>query len=72
MDGNGDRSDRVIGYIQLPQHRRIVTRVAYRLMKIGVPGASWLYFRALLGPGVNFDVAEIEVDTPPESDKYAA
>jgi hypothetical protein len=66
------RNDYVVGEICLPLHRMITTRIAYFLMKMGVPGASWLYFRAFFGPGVDFDVKEIDVDTPPEWDEYRA
>jgi hypothetical protein len=65
-----DRSDYVVGEIRLPLHRMAAIRIAYALMKIGVPGASWLYFRAFFGRGINFEVKEI--DMPPTSDEYRA
>jgi hypothetical protein len=50
----------VYGELKLPLFRAIGCRIAYPLMMIRVPCASWLYFRCLLGAGVDFEVKSVD------------
>ena len=54
MDNEINRSRFVYGEIKLPILRMIGCKLGYLGMQIGCPGASWLYFRSLLGNGVAF------------------
>lgn len=56
-----DRDEFVLGKIKLPFLRWLGTQIAYPLMKLGIPGAAWWYFRCLFGPGVSFDVHKIDL-----------
>jgi len=50
----------VTGEVKMPFWRGVGCRLAAPFMRLGVPGASWLYFRCLLGPGIRFTVHTLE------------
>lgn len=54
-----DRSKYVYGEVKLPFLRMVGCKLGYLGMRIGIPGASWLYFRSLLGGGVGFTTHKI-------------
>lgn len=52
----------VYGEIKPPLLRRVGTRLGYIGMCLKIPGASWLYFRSLLGGGEKFTEHNVPIE----------
>lgn len=56
-----DRSQFVYGEIELPFFRSLGCRIGSFAMRFNIPGSSWLYFRSLLGGGVEFETGTLDI-----------